>query len=551
MKKLFGFCLFVTVVFSPAAAIEVDRPEIDTVRNRVIEFINYTGEHDSVDSIETIRAIGSALGSAARYGRAGDTGKYAVIHCVDETGKTGFDADIFMIGTNAGVDHIANLRIIIAGYLSSAYGYSQKDAATIAHFVTVYNAVYRGNISFFKEKYKTVVINNLTAEKAGLALRYDQWAGQTQIVIPLTDQKYSGTLSSVDTSSISDKNVIEKMKESDDKEIGIRKDMVDLKERESGEAEKRAEELKKEADEKKKEASTQQKEADKQKKEADARQKDADKKQQEADKAKREAEKTGDAKDIKEAEQKQAEADKAREDADKAKEQADKEQAEADKTKEQASEKETEAQKEQELSDKKAEEAQTDRKDIASDTQKIIEEKKAEKKAEGDSALASAIPGYGLKVVDEAKMLSELVLLDLKTENELKTSSVATIRGRNIYAVGKNLLAIAGSESGNGVIALVLIDSKSLEIVKQSEENIAADSMLVKNGNDYYAVINNGGKYNLARYNENLELQAKSAVQVLPYTAITIGEKGLLIQDANGAIRLLKFTDLTNIVVSE
>ncbi|MEL3913699.1 P83/100 family protein [Treponema pedis] len=544
MKKLLVFCLFLTAVFSAAAAIEVDRPEIDTVKNRVIEFINYTGEHDTVDSVETIRAIGSALGPAVRQGRAGDTEKYAVIHCVDPAVKTGFDADIFIIGKNAGVDHINNLRLMIAGYLSAAYGYSQKDAATIAHFVTVYNAVYRSNFSYFKEKYKQVVLNNLTAEKAGIALRYDQWPGQTQIVIPLTDQKYSGTLSSVDTSSISDKNVVEKMRESDDKEIAARKDMVDLKERESGEAEKRAEEIKKEAAEKKKEAATQQKEADKQKKEAATQQKEADKKQKEADSAKAKAEKTGDEKDKAAADKKQAEADKA-------KEQADKEQAEADKAKDEADKKADEAKDEQEMADKKADEAQEDRKDIASDTQKIVEEKKAEKKAEGDAAIASAIPGYGLKVVDEAKLLSELVLLDLKTENELKTSSIATIRGRSLYVVGKNLLAIAGTESGNGVIALVLIDSKSLEIVKQSGENIAADSVLIKNGDDYYAVINNGGKYNLGRYNDKLELQAKSAIQVLPYTPVTIGDKGLLVQDSSGAVRLLKLTDLTNIVVTE
>ena len=213
--------------------------------------------------------------------------------------------------------------------------------------------------------------------------------------------------------------------------------------------------------------------------------------------------------------------------------------------------KKKEVKEEEKMAEQKTEEAQTDRKDIASDTQKIIEEKKAEKKAEGDAAIASSIPGYGLKVVDESKMLSELVLLDLKTEEELRTSGINTIRGRNLYIVGKNLMAIAGSNSGNAVIALVLIDSKSLEIVKQSQENIAAESVLIKNGNDYYAVIDNNGKYFIGRYNDKLELQAKSAVEVLPYTPITLGDKGLLVQDKKNAIRLLKFTDLTNIVVSE
>nr|WP_253679760.1 P83/100 family protein [Treponema sp. OMZ 788] len=240
----------------------------------------------------------------------------------------------------------------------------------------------------------------------------------------------------------------------------------------------------------------------------------------------------------------QKETEKKTEEAKKAKEVAEEKQKKADEAKKEVKE-------EEKMAEKKTEEAQTDRKDIASDTQKIIEEKKAEKKAEGDAAIASSIPGYGLKVVDESKMLSELVLLDLKTEEELRTSGINTIRGRSLYIVGSNLMAIAGTKSGNAVIALVLIDSKSLEIVKQSQENIAAESVLVKNEADYYAVIDNNGKYIIGRYNDKLELQAKSAVEVLPYTPITVSDRGLLIQDSNNVIRLLKLTDLTNIVISE
>ena len=516
MRRLLVFSFFLIMVVFSGFAIEVDKPEIDSVKNKTIEFINYTGPHDVVDSADTIRGIGSNLAGAVKSGRAGDMNRYSVIHCVDPAVKEGLDADIFIIGKNAGVDHINNVRLIIAGYLKAAYGYSDKDAATLAHFVTIYNAVYRKNMDFFNQKYKQVVTKNLTKEKAGLALRYDEWPGQTQIVIPLTDQKYAGTISSVDTTSISDKKVVEKMREDKGKDLEKRKEMVDLKERESEEAAKRAEVAKKEADVKQKEADKQKKEADTKQKAAEKQKKETEQKQKEAKKAEEKAATTGKPEDKKVAEEKKKEAEK--------------------------SQKETE---------KKTEEAQTDRKDIASDTQKIIEEKKAEKKAEGDAAIASSIPGYGLKVVDDSKMLSELVLLDLKTEEELRTSGINTIRGRNLHIVGKNLMAIAGTKSGNAVIALVLIDAKSLEIVKQSQENIAGESVLIKNGNDYYAVIDNNGKYFIGRYNDKLELQAKSAVEVLPYTPITIGDKGLLVQDSKNNIRLLKLTDLTNIVVTE
>ena len=551
MRKLLVFSFFLIMVVFSGFAIEVDKPEIDSVKNKTIEFINYTGPHDAVDSADTIRGIGSNLAGAVKSGRAGDMNRYSVIHCVDPAVKEGLDADIFIIGKNAGVDHINNVRLMIAGYLKAAYGYSDKDAATLAHFVTIYNAVYRGNMDFFNQKYKQVVTKNLTKEKAGLALRYDEWPGQTQIVIPLTDQKYAGTISSVDTTSISDKKVVEKMREDKGKDLEKRKEMVDLKERESEEAAKRAEVAKKEADVKQKEADKQKKEADTKQKAAEKQKKETEQKQKEAKKAEEKAAKTGKPEDKKIAEEKKKEAEKSQKESEKKTEEAKKAKEVAEEEQKKADEAKKEVKEEEKMAEKKTEEAQTDRKDIASDTQKIIEEKKAEKKAEGDAAIASSIPGYGLKVVDDSKMLSELVLLDLKTEEELRTSGINTIRGRNLHIVGKNLMAIAGTKSGNAVIALVLIDAKSLEIVKQSQENIAAESVLVKNGNDYYAVIDNNGKYLIGRYNDKLELQAKSAVEVLPYTPITIGDKGLLVQDKNNAIRLLKFTDLTNIVISE
>ncbi|XTB06083.1 hypothetical protein KP614_02065 [Treponema denticola] len=551
MRRLLVFSFFLIMVVFSGFAIEVDKPEIDSVKNKTIEFINYTGPHDAVDSADTIRGIGSNLAGAVKAGRAGDMNRYSVIHCVDPAVKEGLDADIFIIGKNAGVDHINNVRLIIAGYLKAAYGYSDKDAATLAHFVTIYNAVYRKNMDFFNQKYKQVVTKNLTKEKAGLALRYDEWPGQTQIVIPLTDQKYAGTISSVDTTSISDKKVVEKMREDKGKDLEKRKEMVDLKERESEEAAKRAEVAKKEANVKQKEADKQKKEADTKQKAAEKQKKETEQKQKEAKKAEEKAATTGKPEDKKVAEEKKKEAEKSQKETEKKTEEAKKAKDAADEKQKKADEAKKEVKEEEKMAEKKTEEAQTDRKDIASDTQKIIEEKKAEKKAEGDAAIASSIPGYGLKVVDDSKMLSELVLLDLKTEEELRTSGINTIRGRNLHIVGKNLMAIAGTKSGNAVIALVLIDAKSLEIVKQSQENIAGESVLIKNGNDYYAVIDNNGKYFIGRYNDKLELQAKSAVEVLPYTPITIGDKGLLVQDSKNNIRLLKLTDLTNIVVTE
>lgn len=560
MKRLVFLCLCALSLGSAAFAIEVDQNELKETGNTPIEFVNYTGPHAVIDSLQAIGEIGRSLSGAVKRGRAGDMNRYAIIHAVDSTVKIGLDADIFILGKAAQVDHINNLRVIIAAYLRGAYGYSEKDAKTLAHFITIYNAVYRGNLNTFKGKYKEIVLRHVTADKVGLAIRYDEWAGKTQIVIPLSDIKYSGTLSSIDTGSISDKKVIEKMREQDDMDIAARKDMIDLKERESEAARERADvaqkdaaEARKDADTKHKDAETTQKEADKSKIAADKSKADAAKARKEADEAAQQAKK-----DPKNAEAKQKAIEKKKEADEKDREskkddqaalakqkEADAKRKQAEEADKKAQDKEKEATDEKQFADKKEAEAQSDRKDVAADTRKILEDKKAERKAQDEAAFASALPGAVLKVIDSNTMLSEIVLLDLKTERTLKTSALNTVRGRFLIEGPESLIAIAGAKGGNQMITLVALNPRTLEISKQAAVPIAEQSVLVQSDEGYYAVIEQDGKHYIGRFNDNLELQAKSAVTVIPYTAISVTDKGLLVQDSGNTIRLLKADTLT------
>ena len=441
--------------------LEVDEKEL-RIDGKTIEFINYTGTHTQVDSVAAIKSIGASLAGAAKTGSAGTPSRYYVMHIVDPEVKSGFDADILVIGKDARVDHINNVRLIIAAYLEKAYAYSEKDARTIAHFVTVYNAVYRKNMDYFSSHYKKAVVEKLDANKAGLALRYDEWPGQSQILIPLSDPRFTGTSSTVDTTSISEKKA-EATKSPSDKKI---------------------------------------------------------------------------------AEEKQAEAEKAQKKATEAQKEATEQGEKAEKVKKEAEKKQEDVSTEKKLAEKKEKEAQDERKNVAADTQRILEEKAAEKKAQSDATIASTIPGYGLKVVDEVKLLSELVLLDLKTSKELRSSAVNTIQGRYLVDADGKLMAIAGTKDGGGVITLVLFDPLSLEVVKQGEDNISAQSLLIKNGEDYYAVVDQGGKYYIGRFNKELKLQAKSSIQVLPYTPITIVDEGIMVQSKDTTLRLIGLKDL-------
>ena len=155
-----------------AFAVNVNEDELKSVGgDETVVFKNYTGPHARIDSAANIRRIGEKLGDVVaaapnKTAEAGSAARYALIHVVDSNDTKGLDADILSFGRSAGVDHIDNVRRIIAAYLSAAYGYSDADAHTIAVFVTVYNAVYRGKIDSYRARYKKAVMAHYSRKTA-------------------------------------------------------------------------------------------------------------------------------------------------------------------------------------------------------------------------------------------------------------------------------------------------------------------------------------------------------------------------------------------------
>jgi hypothetical protein len=206
-----------------------------------VEFQNYTGPNTRIDTRAQIRAIGTQLGAAVRGGaaRSGADARYFVIHSVTPPEGSSLDADIFGLGPGAGVDHIRNLRLIIQGYLESAYAYSAADATLLAEYITIYNAVFRGNAGYFNGAYKRAVTRSLAPERAGLSTRFSEWPGRTLMVIPLRNAA-AGSASALDTSSLTDPRVIDEMRKDGGAGADQRNAMAGLKDREAAEAEEAA-----------------------------------------------------------------------------------------------------------------------------------------------------------------------------------------------------------------------------------------------------------------------------------------------------------------------
>jgi hypothetical protein len=234
-----------------AFALGVDVTELQSAGR--IEFVNYTGPVNIFQSDLNIRGIGRDLGRQAAQGapqpRVGL--KYSALHVVGTEEPEKFSADIISLDRDAKVDHIANVRRIVSSYLETLYRYPRRDADLLALFVSYYNAVHRRDFDYFSGKYKTVVLAHLDAQRVGISTRWDEWPGQTQMVVPLNEKDLRDVLSALSTSELTSKEVVEQLKAREDKGVTERSQIVELKQKEVAKGEQAVgEEAKKLAEEK-------------------------------------------------------------------------------------------------------------------------------------------------------------------------------------------------------------------------------------------------------------------------------------------------------------
>ena len=515
--------LFFTVIFSVITAAgyaQINQDELQDLPS--VTFINYEGPHTRVDTREQIRQIGVGLGQQIAAGENGTlaafsevsgerrsensykiengaTNRYFVIHCISSVNSRGIDADILGLGVDVGVDHIRNLRVIIQGYLQAAYNYDERDAALLAEYITIYNAVYRGSQDYFSNRYTDLVMENLVMERAGLSIRYDEWPGRTMLLIPLGH----GGLSSVDTSTISDSRVLEELRREDDQGVQQRRDMVDLKEREAEQADSRAQT---------------EREVVRQTESDIARDRDQVAQERQDIERERQEDQTG----------------AAQEDLNRREQAADDADDELARREEENERRRQEAQRLADLAAQKTDEAQQGRQDIAEDQQAAIAE--------------DTTGGYiGIMIEGSDSSIGRLVRISTTSGRVLARSPLDTVHVRTVTIISGRILAIAGENKGNGAVRLIEANPNSLEMARQGDDDIKEGSLLWVNGNDLYAItidLKTDSCY-LGRFNTNLAIQAKSANKVHPDASITIQQGYLLTQNEDGSVLILNPDNLT------
>ena len=516
MKKLLPFILFITISFS-VSGYDVDREELEK-NKKDVEFINFTGTHEKIDTRKEIYSIGEALGRQLDGKQnVSVSQKYRILHLVDPTEPDKLGADIFILEKNAAVDHIRNLRLILSGYLKSAYGYSEKDSSLIAEFVTYYNAVFRGNTAYFETKYNNMVLVNITADNAGIDVHYKNWPGKTRMIIPLKNGRNGGT-AGPSPKELSEKKVIEDLRKNPDKGIPPRKEMVELREKEL-DKELAAAVEKEDNIEKKLDEVTDEIEKIDEKITASEESRDKG----EISEKEFEEEKSA----LEEKKDKLAEQDKALSD-------------EKEKVKENIS-----------VIEKEKDEVAEEREIIASDSNKLLESVAA---AEDASSLTGSMrkteDTFFIRVLEDSSgKYGEIVLLDNKTGKIEKESSVKKTGIRGFLERGTSSSStVILSASDNGLdYYLMQVDRNTLEVTEKGAEKVYKDTVITEEGGYIFAVAEKGGNYKIVKFSETLSSEYTSEKDVLKDTFIIhdSAKKRIFFQNSSGDIVSADSSDLT------
>jgi hypothetical protein len=487
-------CLVIGLLLAlgaPAGAQQVAEEELKSA-GPDIEFENYSGPYARVDTAEEIKAIGFVLAETGRF-----LTKYSILRASDPREQGKFEADILSIDPDAKVDHIENVRRILAGYLEGAFRYAAEDARLLARFATVYNAVNRGNVDYFAGKYKAVVLSHLNRQNAGISTRYYEWPGATRLLIPLTAGAAEGKLGALSTTELTEEKVIEELRKQPDQGLEERKDMVELKEREIDEKQAEVQAAEKKLTEEK---------AELEKKEAE-----------------------------------QAVAKTAEE----------KKEAAAEVAKQQEEVKKAEAAVEAKKAEVAAKEAE-----VTAERGGIIADERAQEAKAGEGKAGAAAAGpltfadqlYFLKVrprEPSGSLSGTLSILDPGPPKVGVTSPVSFVRGRAYYFFKDSILVVAQEGSANAPARLILLNPLTLEPLARSTEEVYADSFVLIQAGAIYAVVKSGSEHRLARFDEKLALTARSPAAVDKDSSLSLFADRVYVSSAARDILALDAKDLS------
>lgn len=500
-KQMF-FAFLLTVFFmQPVHGFEVVEEELQFDDPPQIEFENYTGPPTTISTAEEISGIGRFLGTAReqQLNELRYVNRYRIVRAVDRDAPIGLHADILFILEDARVDHIDNIRRILGGYLAETYGYGSADAALLARFITVYNAVHHQDLEFYTSRYTPHVMSFLSAAGAGLPLSYRQWPGNSEIVIPIRDPDATGRLGIIGPGELIDPTVMADLRSRRDMGLEERRDMVDFLER-------LIEEETEDIEAERVEIAAEREEIEEQRTELEAEREEI-------------------------AEMEEADPERLAE-LDDEDERLIEREREVEEREERVTERETQTEEIREELDRL-------REDIVDDREAMID---ADPQEEVTTAVGRPSLFPMMLVVDTSPLIrSQLVLVEKSSGRIAGRSTASNIIGRQMLIRPEGIIALSGTQSA---AFLSRFDRESLQLIQQSEEQVVPSAALAFADGLILTVVVAGNNAYLAGFNPDLRLVHRSEIRVLPHSSIVLEDGLVYVQTPDNRIVALNTNNL-------
>lgn len=540
---LLAFLLAPVIVFSQPKSDLNDQktpaPKLseEEIRTGRVEFINASNlpatEAARRQSIESGKALATSVISTGQGAKDG-----VQIKRVYDKDAAGFGADIITIDANANFAHINAVQRIIQGYAQQAFEYNANDSVTMSQFILYYNAKQRGGLDKLKGKYSDQVVSALSADKVGIDRSYKNWAGKTEIIIPLVKNVVRPGKTDVNTTEIK--------KETTDAKKDDTKKLTDIEDRRKQETTTKLDQ--KEQDLKKQQTTIDQKKQDIQKQQDTLQQQkqDTGKKLQELNK-----DPVKNAAEIKKEEAKQQDIKK--QETELKKQEADVKKEEQ-KVKEEA--KEVKDQKENKTETAKTDAAKTDeakKVETLKQENQDLKKQAEDKEKKSDNVVGDKIVFLRfIKYHSEGHYSNELWMLDPVKDDTLFKSPFTNICGREFIVVPGQGILVIGYEGGSDAHTLAMLDQEKLGLKTRSKESVYWRSPLILRDNKIYGIEIKDGQYYLTRFNPDLSLDARSSEPISGDSDITFyNEKIYVTGKAQGAgattIKAFNRTDLKHL----
>ncbi len=469
-----------------------------------IEFQNKTHKKAAAETKVLHESIGKKLAGLI-------SSKPDEMHSVDgvkairvaSTEKNKFGADVIFLDTITSFGHINSIHRVLSGYIQTAFDYNSAKADILATYVLYYNGMHRGNISFFESKYSKALLKKLSTANVGIAIKYKDWPGKTELIIPIEKNALKEFQKDVTLDELENEvnKIINDKKNGDEDKKKFSELMKEKSAKELIEINQKIEEL------------------ENLEKEIEAKQKNIQERLAELKK-------------------------------------------DPEKNKEEIArlEKEYEDLEKQKKDIKKRKEDLIEREErligVASPrrTPKVVPLPQEEKKVEVKLDPRLLEPEYSSHIVDgklvfikpitdiDSHCVNGIHLLDPLKEDFIFTSEYSKICGKTFKVLGGNILVVGYLEKKEQ-IKLVLLRQNDLKVVGNSEVNVYHKTPIEIRGDFLYAIENLDGKFYLTRFDQNLKSLTRSKEEVNPDSIITFYDNKIYVSSKkeNGQVEFKVF----------